>query len=357
MQSVPSLSIKMTHSTDEVTVNVQYYGKVNNLRTILKLMCVTSVLFTLAGCVAPEQKELLVVEFKKDNVLEYRLVSEREITLDLQSDDPKMQAKNKPQKMSEKLEMVIAYKPVEVDPYGLTTIEGTCKSAKVTRKSFTSKASASDAIEQLKGETFIIKLSPTGKISDYSSLTQVVRKLGEKAFATNTKGKQEIKNPDMIYDFIAMQWYLWDSVATIDNPLDGVAKGKSWKTNQLVPLPIPMIAVRETTYTFDEIEDTADGRKAAIDSSYVLIKAKLQNWPTPYSGRFAMRGMFGFLRNYKYESLTGTGRLIFDVDRGVVQGDQQQYTMKISAAFMLPLGDSVPMITIDQKMTTELLSN
>lgn len=345
------------HSTDEVTVNVQYNGKVQNLRTIIKLMCVTCVLITLAGCVAPAQKELLVVEFKQGTVLEYKLVSEREITLDLMSDDPKMQAKNKPQKMSEKLELVIAYKPIKVDPFGLTTIEGTCKSAKVTRTSFTSKASAPDAIEQLAGEKFIIKLSPTGKISDYSSLTQVVRKLGEKAFATNTKGNQKIKNPDMIYDFIAMQWYLWDSIATIDNPLDGVAKGKSWKTNQLVPLPIPMIAVRETTYTFDEIEETADGRMASIDSSYVLIKAKLQNWPTPYSSRFAMRGMFGFLRNYKYESLEGTGRQIFDMDMGVVRSDQQQYTMKISAAFMLPLGDSKPMITINQKMSAELINN
>ena len=357
MPLAPSLSIKKLHSTDELTFNVQYNGKVQNLRTILRLLCVTSVLLTLAGCVASQQKELLVVEFKPDTVLEYKLVSEREITLDLLSDDPKMQAKNKPQKMSEKLELVIAYKPLEIDPFGLTTIEGTCKSAKVTRTSFTSKAASKDAVEQLAGETFIIKLSPTGKISDYSSLTEVVRKLGKKAFDTNSRGKQRIKNPDMIHDFIAMQWYLWDSVATIDNPLDGVEKGTSWETNQLVPLPIPIIAARKTTYTFDEIEETPDGRKAMIDSSYVLTKEKLQNWPSPYSGSFAMRGMFGFLRNYKYESLTGTGRQVFDVDLGVVQSDQQQYTMKITAAFMLPLGDSVPTLTIVQKNSAELIKN
>jgi hypothetical protein len=32
--------------------------------------------------------------------------------------------------MSEKLELVIAYRPVEINPYGLSTIEGRCESAR-----------------------------------------------------------------------------------------------------------------------------------------------------------------------------------------------------------------------------------
>lgn len=326
------------------------------LPTIARLLCAAVVLSLLAGCRESQKKELLAVEFKPDTTLQYRFVSEREITLELKSDDPKMQDKNKPQTMAEKLELVIAYKPVEVDPLGLTVIEAKCESAKVTRRNFTAAATTPDAAEKLAGKTFTIKLSPRGKIDDYSSLTEIVRQLGEMAFTGSTTGSQKIKNPDMIYDFIAMQWYLWDSVATIEKPLDGVAKGTTWTADQLIPLPVPMIAVRKTTYTFDDVMETPEGRKAAIGSTYELSKSKLENWPKPYADRFAMKGMFGFLRNYQYQSVAGVGKQVFNIDTGVVESDRQEYKMIMTAAFMLPLGDSVPVITIDQTITTELLS-
>ncbi len=336
---------------------MSFSRKVQTLRRIATLLCVTVTLCVLAGCHTGGGRELLVVDFKPDTTIRYKLTSQRDITLELKSDNPKMKGRNKPQTMSEKLELVIAYRSVEVDPFGITTIEGKCESAKVTRKAFTPRASPKDAVEHLVGRTFTIQLSPTGKIADYSSLTEVVREMGKKAFATNRAGKQKVKNPDMIYDFIAMQWYLWDSVATIEKPLKGVKKGTSWKTSQLVPLPIPIVPARQTTYTFDEITETPDGRKAVINSTYTLSDEKLANWPKPYTGRFAMKGMFGFLRNYKYQSLVGQGKQIFNIDAGVVESDQQQYKMIISAAFMIPLGDTVPIITIDQKISVELLDN
>ncbi|MBE0537006.1 MAG: hypothetical protein IH624_15185 [Phycisphaerae bacterium] len=323
---------------------------------IARLLCVTVLLSLLTGCrESQKKKELLVVEFKPETTLRYKFVSERDITLELKSDDPKMQDKNKPQKMAEKLELVIAYKPVEVDPFGLTVIEATCESAQVTRRNFTAANTTPDAAQQLAGKTFTIKLSPSGKITDYSSLTEIVQRLGEQAFTGSTTGSQKIKNPDMIYDFIAMQWYLWDSVATIDKPLDGVKKGTTWTADQLIPLPVPMIAARKTTYTFNNIMETPEGRKAIINSEYELTKAKLENWPKPYAESFAMKGMFGFLRNYQYQSVEGTGKQIFNIDSGTVESDRQHYIMTMTAAFMLPLGDSVPVITLDQKITTELL--
>lgn len=324
---------------------------------ITRLLCVAVVLSLLAGCRESQKKELLVVEFKPDTTLRYRFVSERDITLELKSDDPRMQDKNKPQTMAEKLELVVAYKPVEVDPFGLTAIEAKCESAKVTRRNFTAAATTPDAAEKLAGRTFTIKLSPSGKIDDYAGLTEVVQQLGEQAFSGSTTGSQKIKNPDMIYDFIAMQWYLWDSVATIEKPLDGVKQGSTWTADQLIPLPVPMIAVRKTTYTFDNVMETPEGRKAIINSTYELAKTKLENWPKPYADRFAMKGMFGFLRNYQYQSVEGTGKQIFNIDAGTVETDRQQYKMIMTAAFMMPLGDSVPVITIDQKITTELLGD
>jgi len=297
---------------------------------------------------------LLAVEFAPETTLRYRLVSERDITLELKSDDPQM--KDKPQKMSEKLELVMAYKPIQVDPFGVTIIEGKCESAKVTRRTFTTASSTPDATEKLAGRTYIIKLSPSGKITDYSGMTEVVREVGNLAFTGGNTGNQKIKDPDMIFDFIAMQWYLWDAVSTIEKPREGVRKGKTWKTDQLIPLPVPLVAARTTSYTFDGVSETQEGRKAVITSSYELTDEALDNWPSPYGREFTMRGMFGFLRNYQFKSIQGSGRQIFNIETGTVEKDVQQYKLILNAGFLMPLGTSVPVLTIDQNMMAELLS-
>ncbi len=121
---------------------------------------------------------------------------------------------------------------------------------------------------------------------------------------------------------------------------------------------MPLRAVRETTYTVDEIKETPTGRKAVINSSYALSNAKPGNWPNPYTGKFGLKGnILAFLKNYKYQRLNGTGSQIFNIDKGVVESDRQQYQMEVVAAMILPLGDSVPKLTVNQKITVRLLEN
>lgn len=324
------------------------------MRTIIRLAGLIA-LFVLAGCqVGP--KEYLVVDFKENSVLRYQLVSERNIELNLGvSNTTTKTRKQKPQKMSEKLSLVIAYKPIKVDPYGLTTIEATCESAEVTRKSFTGKKNKSDAVRSLRGKTYTFKITPNGKFEDYTNLQKVVEELGEKAF-TQKGGKQgRVKDPDMISDFVALQWYFWDSVATIEKPLEGAKIGQTWKALQFIPLPMPRAVVKETTYKLSEIKDTANGRHAVITSSYALSNQRLKNWPKPYSGRFRMKGMFGFLRNYKTISLSGTGTQIYNLDTGQIESEQQQYRVDVEADFLMPLGDTKPKLIIRQKIKVQLL--
>jgi len=327
------------------------------LRTIITLACISIVSLGLTGCRQSEPGEFLTVDFKEGPALRYKLVSERNTEVDLDSTGSASRlGKSKPQKMSEKLKLVIAYRPVVIDPYGLSTIEGTCESAKVTRKPLVRKTPQSDAVESLAGQTFTFQISPTGQIADYSQLNALIRRLGDKAFASNARKRGRIKNPDMISDFVALQWYLWDSIATIENAVDGVAIGQSWKAKQFIPLPMPIPVTRETTYTLAEVKETDSGRKAVITSSYKLSGSRRKNWPKPYTGKFMMKGMFGFLRNFKPLSLEGSGRQIFDIDAGVVETEQQQYKVKIRAGFMLPLGDTVPTVTIDQKISIQLIA-
>ncbi len=328
------------------------------MRTIITLSCASIIVFAFAGCQQAElgTTELLSVDFNEGAILRYKLVSARDVEVKLDSTGSAGKTrKSKPQKMTEKLVLVIAYKPVAIDPYGLSTIEARCESAKVTRTSFVRKDKTRDAIESLGGQTFTFQISPTGRIEDYSDLKELIQRLGDKAFASGGSRGGRIKNPDMISDFSALQWYLWDSIASIEDAVSGVTIGQSWKTKQFVPLPLPLPTARETTYTLTEVNQTDTGRKAVIASSYQLSNKRVKNWPKPYGGKFSMRGMFGFLRNFKFRSLEGSGTQVFNIDTGTLESEQQQYKVHIEAGFMMPLGGTVPTITVDQKISIQLL--
>ncbi|MCE5186769.1 MAG: hypothetical protein LLF76_11660 [Planctomycetaceae bacterium] len=326
------------------------------MRKGLRLWAVMAILAVVGGCQVEQQKAKkdtwLLVSFEKDVPITYQMVSERQTQIDLTSSDPTK--KSKPQIMTEKLELVLTYTPIEVDPFGLTTIKATCRKAAVTRSSFSGKKEEADAMEKLAGKEFTLKLSPTGEIADTNDLARVARELGEGAFVSGRENAR-IKNPDMINDFLAMQWFLWDATASVGDPLN-MKPGKQWRTKQTVPWPVPFYTppARFTDYTLDRIEDRQDGtRMAVITSTYEMSKEPMQNFVRPYEGDFQMRGMFGFLRNYQFESLTGGGTLLFNMDKGLIEKDSQDYTMHVKAAFMLPLGDSVPVLDVHQTIAIE----
>jgi hypothetical protein len=303
------------------------------------------------GCQSPApDRNWLLVSFEKNVPVTYQFTADRQITIDLTSSDSAKQAK--PQTMTEKLDMVITYTPTEVDPFGLTTLVANCKSVKVTRSSLSGRQAAADAMENLAGKQFTFSLTPTGEIADASDLERLIKELGKTAFSEGDT--RRIKNPDMISDFIAMQWHLWDSTSTIEEPLTGMKPGQTWQVRQWVPwpAPIPNLPARLTTYALEELVfEENQPRKAVISSTYELAETAEQPFPRPYEGAFQMRGLMGFLRNYTFLSLEGTGKQIFNMDKGMIESDRQQYSINVNAAFMLPLGDSLPVLTIDQTIT------
>lgn len=324
------------------------------MRKVIYFFCSIAVLFSLTGC-QPMAKEYLVVDFRPQPALTYRLVSERGIDLDLDSS-----GKMKPEEMHEKLEMVISYKPVgSADAYGLTTIEANCLSAKVTRRA--KGSSSGDVVNSLTGKSYTFKITPSGKITDFSNMTAIVRELGKKAIVSS--GSQgRIKTPDMIADFATLQWYLWAAISSVDQPMKGVQYGQSWTSKQFIPLPVPVGFTRETTYTLagglEDGQSAADGEKrVVIESKYEIGEGALENWPKIYTGGFNMKGTFGILRNFRLQTIEGAGKLIFNLDRGVVEKDVQEYKVDLAAAFLLPLANTSPMLSVDQKITVELVDN
>jgi len=321
------------------------------LRRVLTIIAVFA-LSILAGCAgAVREGELLTVHFQEGQTLRYQFVSSRDVEIDWDptASGPKP-PKDRVNKSSESMRMVVAYRPIEVDPYGLTTIEAKCESVKVQRGG---KRQQRDAVESLPGKTFTFKVSPTGKIEDYSQLDELIRETGKKAFDASSK-RGRIKNPDMISDFIATQWFLWDSVSSIEKPSEGVSVGAGWASQLSVPTPMVMRKARDVTYSLDEIRESEKGRLAVIHSSYSLAESVPRSWPVPYTGRFQMRGRFGFLRSYKVLNFEGEGEELFNIDAGRAEQYDQRFVLELEASLPMAL-DVSPRITIDQKLTMKLL--
>jgi len=330
------------------------------LKTILTVWTVLFLAF-LTGCsVGPSKKGVFVsVDFQKGQTLLYKFVSNREIMLDW---DPTKSAANADKKTvtksSEAMEMVVAYEPVAIDPYGLTTVKAICKSIHVKRSPTSSKHQRQkDAVETLVGKSFTFSIDPTGKVADYSGLKKLIQETGEKAFRPPGK-RGRIKDPDMIGDFIATQWFLWDAISSIENPTEGLSIGQFWKSQLSVPNPMMLRRTRNVTYTLKDIRKTENGRIAVIACSYSPGGREPKDWPFPYSGRFQVSGLFGFLgtfiKSYNILELKGQGEELFNLDTGRLEKCVQDYQVKIEAATPSPLGTK-PQITIKQKLTTQLL--
>ena len=78
---------------------------------------------------------------------------------------------------------------------------------------------------------------------------------------------------------------------------------------------------------------------------------------TTYTGSFNMKGTFGILRNFRLLSIDGTGKQTFNVERGLLEKDVQQYKLKLSTTMIFNLPGVAPELNIDQKMSVELLEN
>ena len=319
-------------------------------------------LSAVTGCTggAAGGRKLLSIDFKQGQSLRYKFVSSRDININWDpSQNKTASAKDKVSEYKELFEMVVAYRPVEIEPYGLTTVKATCESVKVQRTS--AKARHKDAVETLPGKSFTLKIAPNGRIADYSQLNALICELGENAFRPGRK-QGRIKEPDMISDFWASQWFLWDSVSSIPNAAEGVEIGQSWTSRLLIPTPMVLRKARDVTYSLDEVRRTEKGQVAVISSKYSVSESAPtgwsestpDGWPIPYSGRFQMSGTFGFLRGYQVLDMQGRGEELFNIDTGRIEKYDQEYQIKFSAQFPVSIGSN-PEIDIKQKLTMELL--
>ena len=325
-----------------------------------KILVVALIAGIIGGCTsAPSpRKTYFTVDFKPGQALKYKFVNSRNMAVDwgpMKGGDP---SKTKINKSSESLEMVVSYTPVEVDPYGVSTIRADCESAKAKRTSESARQQNwQEAAETFAGKSWTFTVDARGKIVDGSGFRDVLLQAGQRAFRAD-RSKGLIKDPDMLFDVIAMQWFLWDSVSSVSNPTKGVAVGDKWKSVLAAPATMVLFAARDVNYTLSEIRvQDANNRIAVIVSSYSLLWPNPSEWPVPYTEPFQMSGIYGFLRGYKTLDLKGQGQELFNIDAGRTERYSQSYTIHASASLPMGLPGINPQITIDQNMTMELLAS
>ena len=306
-----------------------------------------------AGKVAKGGRVFLTVDFQQGQTRRYKFTSKKKIAVDW--DPNAASSANRVQEQSESLEMVVAYTPVKVDPYGVSTIRAVVESVKAERSGGpASRRFGTDAVETAQGKTFTLKVDPRGKIVDSSPLTALIQEMGKQAFRADTSGGRT-KEPDMIGDFVASQWFLWDAASTVERPAEGVAAGQTWPSQLSVPTPMVMRRARNVVYKLEEVRQSGDGPVAVIRSTYTPADSAPAGWPIPYSGRFQMSGTFGFLGPYEVLGLEGAGEELFNIKAGRVEQRRETYTLRIKAG-LPPMGiQANPHITIDQTLTMELM--
>jgi hypothetical protein len=315
---------------------------------------------------AKDGKTYLSVEFPADTTLKYHIISSRSIMLDLAGPAGRSKDSSARQEMKEEADLVIAYTAAGSAGRGGTLVDAKCLSAKVERQKLTGGSASDDALTTLSGKSFRMSVSATGQIFETSELDKVIQQLGEAAFGNRNDRYEgrKIKNPDMIADFIAVQWFMWDQEQSVPRPTQGVAPGQEWKSKRKLLAPFPFVARvgRDATYTLSDVTKSPDGSQlATIKSVYSLAEGSSMDWPMPYTGTFSQRGSFGFFQGYKVQELTGEGKQIFDVTTGRINSERQSYKANISA--VIPFGGlgkdgekPEPNIVVNQVITIELMT-
>lgn len=320
------------------------------LAALISIAC--CMLMLTAGCEeaplkAPAKgKVFLSVDFQPAQALRYRFTSKRDVVIDWKPGETDSKGKKG---FSENIDMVVAYEPIEVDPYGLTTVKATFESVNAKKSSGTGR----DAANTLTGKSFTFKVNPNGKIQDLTELRELLVKASKAAFR---KGKN-IKAPDMLDDVIASQWYLWDTAASIKKPAKGIKPGQTWQSRMLIPTTMVIRKGRSVTYKLDKVRQDDTGRIAVISSTYANTE-ELPDIPLPYEGSFKISGAFGFFRSafggYDLISIEGAGEELYNTDAGRIEKSTQQYKVVLKPKKM-PLPGANPHIHINQTIVMELI--
>jgi len=262
---------------------------------------------------------------------------------------------------NQRFDIVLRYETIEIDSYGIATLNVYCDSVSAAPLS----PAHVDAIETLAGKNFTITVGPDGGIYDKTQLINIIQEVGDASFLKPPDGrdpnKERVKDPDIVDDFTAIQWFLWDSLSSIETSIDSLQVGDKWKSYLPVPTATVVRPAREVIYKLSEIKRTDKGRIAVINSTYKQTDVVPSDWPPfPWSGEFLLTGNVGFFmsvfQGLVVVSLEGHGQELFNIDLGRIESSEQEYKV-IFRPRVSPMPGTDPIITMEQKVKVQLLKD
>lgn len=299
------------------------------------------------------------LRFEPGRTIQYQTVSRRDIQILWDPNvDPNTQT-DKVSRMTESLQMAFGLTPIQIEPNGRTRlqVEISSVSSSRARPGQDTPSRSAEPVDAMKGRVYTIEVLPTGRIVDANSLDSLLKQIGRLAFRQDQKYGL-VKDPEMISDVVAILWFAWDAISSMDP--NGTEPGQRWSSRMLLPTPMVSRKARDVEYQLERVEQTANGHIAVITSNYCLSEIPAPaTWPIPYSGRFRVSGTFGFLGAYRFLGLEGNGLDRFNLDTGMWEQSVQRFHYKVQASMPFPFANSLgsnPLIIVDQNITIELLT-
>lgn len=135
------------------------------------------------------------------------------------------------------------------------------------------------------------------------------------------------KEPDMLPDIVAMQYNLFATAAKIHSFNDFQ---ETEQLSLIEPTPWPLIL-------------------------FPVPDHQVNCTGTNLSANYKMPGLFGFLRHFAYDSISGCGEKNYNISTGIIEKSTQKYTVEGTASYAMPVNDTQPKISIQQTTTYELI--
>jgi hypothetical protein len=277
----------------------------------------------------------------------YRFNSNRQIIVSPQNKT----ADASPQTMNQELGLLLRCNCASTqNPYIYTVI---IESAQVNQYDLLGEKIFNRAVENLTGKAFRVIFSADGQIKDNSELISLLKIEAEKE-SLYKHGKTLMLEPDMLQDMMAMPYIL---LAPQVKMLSMKESPDFRQVALLEPTPWPVIKSpapdHRVNYTVQGAYSENGCRKANITEDYELAGNSLLDMQAVYQTDYKMPGLLGFMRHFSFDSISGSGKKIYNMSTGWIERSVQNYTVTGTASYNLPINNTQPQIAIQQTITFE----
>jgi hypothetical protein len=254
----------------------------------------------------------------------------------------KLSSSNNPesQKMTENLDLVLSCQPMPNDAKGAISCKLTIDSIQAKKVDFIQTFISADSVADLAGKSFTAAISADGTISS-PELEQELKRLSANSFEEVKRPGARLKSLDFLPDMWEIQSILLESILVNKNTT-------ALQTTNQLPFPIADIPGPVVLTTWQQKKDGA----GTLTAESVLTDQSPQNpLPLIYPGQFKIDGLLGYLRNCKYESVTGNTTCRINPENGLPDEIIHKREIQASAYYMLTDSNKPSSITVTETLS------